>query len=514
VRFPRPCYALRTGRRFQNVMIGRTLRNRYQVQELLGEGSTATVYLARDIRLNRLVALKVLLPHVRDTVVKRFFQEATAAAQLNHPNIMLLYDVIDDDGANMLVVEYVEGSTLTEFVPASPEDVVSFGRQIAQALHFAHERDIIHRDIKPANIKVTPSRQIKIMDLGLALPREAKRVTAAGMIIGTPAYLSPEQAQAQPLDRRTDIYSLGIVLFELATGELPFNKDDIPALLLQHVKDPPPLPRSINPNIPPALESVILKALEKNPSRRFQTAEAMAQALESVYLREDRIVATQPTPAVPTSMLRVMLADDHTILRKSLASFLSEQDDLMIVGEAADGNAALSKALEVQPDVLLLDLNMPHRSGLDVLPELRARLPMTKVLVLTGRDEEFYIMQALRQGAHGYLLKSASETDLVDAIHKVMLGNMVLGTGVAERVITGALQAGDALNDKDRRLMLLVAAGLDNEQIAARLGQPLMEVVEGLARCMNRLGARDRYSAALAAIRRGYVLLDELQALS
>lgn len=504
-------------------MIGRTLRNRYEIQNLLGEGSTAVVYLAIDRRLGRQVALKVLQPHVRDTVVKRFFQEASSAAQLNHPNIMLLYDIVEDDGLNFLVVEYVDGETLSEQIPASPEKVVDLGRQIAYALHYAHEREIIHRDIKPANIKVTPKGQIKIMDLGLALPREAKRVTAAGMIIGTPAYLSPEQAQAQALDRRTDIYSLGIVLFEMATGELPFNEDEIPALLLQHVKSAPPQPRILNPEIPVTLEGVILKALEKNPARRYQTAEAMAVALDAVYKREGSasaggeeprsLRATQPAPPVRAT-LRIMLADDHTILRKSLSSFLSENGEFNVVGEAADGVVALEKALDLQPDVILLDLNMPRRGGLDILPELRAYLPNTKILVLTGRDEEFYIMQALKLGAHGYLLKSADDDDLVDAILKVAQGSMVLGSGVAERVITGALRSsGDPLNDDERKLMLLVAAGYENDAIAQRMGIPLIDVIELLATAMNKLGARDRNAAALQAIRRGYVLLDELQSL-
>ncbi|PJF24239.1 MAG: hypothetical protein CUN53_18830, partial [Phototrophicales bacterium] len=183
-------------------MIGRTFRNRYEIQSLLGEGSTATVYKGLDRRLNRVVALKVLLPQVRETARKRFMQEATSSAQLNHPNIMAIYDMDEEHGQHFLVVEYVEGETLTAYVPSDPATVAEIGAQIAAALGYAHEREIIHRDIKPANIKVTPAGVVKIMDLGLALPREAKRVTADGMIIGTPAYLSPEQAQGLTLDYR------------------------------------------------------------------------------------------------------------------------------------------------------------------------------------------------------------------------------------------------------------------------------------------------------------------------
>ena len=502
------------------MMIGRTFRNRYEIRELLGEGSTATVYRALDRRLGREVALKVLLPHVRDSVQKRFFQESTAVAQLNHPNIMAIYDIDEENTLHFLVVEYVEGDVLTQYIPCAPELAVNLGIQIAQALHYAHERDIIHRDIKPANIKVTPGGQVKIMDLGLALPREAKRVTADGMIIGTPAYLSPEQAQALPLDRRTDVYSLGVVLYELITGQLPFASDDIPALLIQHVKQPPPPLRSIKPDVPAALEGVILKALEKNPARRFQTAEAFAQALEaSINFQEPLEQTTQPSrringQALPRAPLRLVLADDHNMLRKMLVSYLSVRDDVLVVGEASDGDAALQKTLELMPDLVLLDLNMPNKGGLDVLPEIRRRAPAVKVLVLTGRDEDWYITQALRAGAHGYVLKSAGEEDLVEAIKKVSQGSLVLGTGVAEKVVTGMLSSGDQkLTEEERRILLLVAAGYENDDIARQLNLPMTQMVETLANAMDKLGAKDRHAAALKALRRGIILLDELQAL-
>ena len=151
-------------------MLGRKLRNRYQIIEHLGDGSTATVYKAIDERLGREVAIKLLLPQVRESTRKRFFMEATAAAQLNHPNIMAIHDIDEDNGRHFLVVEFVEGASLSHYVPSSPDLVVNLGRQIALALQYAHERQIIHRDIKPANIQVTPEGQIKLMDLGLALP--------------------------------------------------------------------------------------------------------------------------------------------------------------------------------------------------------------------------------------------------------------------------------------------------------------------------------------------------------
>lgn len=513
-------------------LINRKLKNRYLITQHLGDGSTATVYKAVDTRLGRDVALKVLLPHVRETTRKRFFQEATAVARLNHPNIMAIYDMDDDEDLHFLVIEYVEGETLGSFIPSPAEKVVYIGQQIAMALHYAHEREVIHRDIKPANIKVTPTGIVKLMDLGLALPKEAKRVTAEGMIIGTPAYLSPEQAQGHTLDHRTDLYSLGIVLYEMATGQLPFSSDDIPALLLQQVKQPPPPLRLHVPTIPLALDTVILKALEKQPSRRFQTGQAMAEALNSVFkdaraalaqtteIKEtDEARKSAPLPVAPSKRpLRVVLADDHTLVRQSLISFLGEQDDFVVVGQAADGERAIQQTIEHQPDVLLLDLNMPIKSGLEVLPRVRALAPDVKVLVLSGRDEDWYIMQALRGGAHGYILKSSAEKDLIDGLRKVARGMMVLGDGVAQKVVGGALRtegtvSGNMLTEKERQLLVYIAAGFDEAQITERLHLSADAQATLIDSVIAKMDAKDRHAAALQALRRGLILIDEVLAL-
>ena len=515
-------------------MIGHKFNNRYEIREHLGDGSTATVYKAFDLLLERDVALKILLPHVRDTTRKRFFQEATAVAQLNHPNIMAIYDIGEEVERHYLVVEYVEGEPLTEYIPTTSDVAVRLVTQIAMALQYAHERHVIHRDIKPANIKVTSEGKVKIMDLGLALPREAKRVTAHGMVIGTPAYLSPEQAQGHDLDHRTDIYSLGIVLYEMLTGQLPFNADDISALLLQQVKQPPPPPRLIVSDLPMALENVILKALEKDPARRFQSCRALASALQAALPGEDvphdgPTAVRRPDWADTLTAdgisegqlgeqkpLRVILADDHAMLRRTLASFLESRDDFVVVEEAGDADTALKKTLAILPDVLVLDLNMPGKSGLDILPDVRASAPSVKVLVLSGRDEDAYIVRALRAGAHGYILKSAEENELVDGIKKVMDGQLVLGRGVAEKIVTDLLgESGDQdkLNEVEEQILLYVAAGYSNETITREMDLPMPELIETLAKIMDKLKAQDRSDAALKALRRGYILLEDLHAL-
>jgi serine/threonine protein kinase/DNA-binding CsgD family transcriptional regulator len=511
-------------------MIGTKLNGRYEVLEYLGEGATSTVYKGLDTLLGREVALKVLLPHVRETTRKRFFQEAMAAARLNHPNIMAIYDRGEDKDRSYLVIELVDGDDLTNYIPCAPEVVVNLGAQIGRALDYAHERDIIHRDIKPANIKVTSQGQIKIMDLGLARPREGKRVTAPGMVIGTPAYISPEQAQGLELDRRTDMYSLGIVLYEMATGQLPFNADDITALMLQHVQQAPPPPRLIVPNLPEALERVILKSLEKQVTRRFQNGRAMADALEATISREklassDAIPVPNPQWAktVQTDRLkdprklnkptiRIVMADDHTLLRRTLASFLEQQDDLVVLAEAGDGDEALKQTLALKPDVLLLDLNMPGKGGLDILPDVRKQAPDVKVLVLTGREDDSYILRALRAGAHGYVLKTTDEIKLVDSIRKVMEDEMVLGRGVAEKVVGGLLGRSDArqLTEQELKILLHVAKGYENDQIGSRLNLGMTAMIEAMASLMNKLGVRDRSEAALKALRDGVITLEDL----
>lgn len=521
-------------------MLGTKLNNRYEIHEMLGEGATSAVYRGIDTLLGRQVALKMLHPHVRDTTRKRFFQEAMAAAQLNHPNIMSIHDRGEDNGRDYLVVEYVQGKSLTEYIPTDIPMVVNLGMQIANALHYAHEREIIHRDIKPANIMVTPEIQVKIMDLGLALPREAKRVTAPGMVIGTPAYISPEQAKGKDLDRRTDIYSLGIVLYEMITGQLPFNADDITALLLQHVQQPPPPPRLVVPDMPPALETVILKTLEKDRERRFQTARSLAESLQASVppthaTLPTPTVSSTPSPNLPTTrplrdpdqvqvqtqpskrgrIVRVVLADDHALLRRTLANFLETSEDFMVVGEANDGDSALAKTKELVPDLLLLDLNMPGRTGLDVLPEIREQVPSVKVLVLTGRDDDLYIMRALRSGAHGYVLKSTDENKLLDSIRKVLDGDLVLGRGIAEKVVGGLLYNTDdtRLTEIELNVLLHEAAGMEEEEIRSKLSIGITQLVEINASILNKMGVRDRTAAALKAVRTGLILVEDIHEL-
>ncbi len=495
-------------------MIGQKLSNRYIIEELIGEGATAAVYRATDTRLGRTVAIKVLLPHVHVTTRQRFEREARAAAMLNHPGIMTIYDVGQDGDRSYLVVELIKGRALYELIPAPPEMVIDLGQKISRALDYAHRAGLIHRDIKPANIYLTDDGNIKIMDMGLAMPVEAreKRLTATGSIIGTPAYLSPEQAQGKKLDPRTDLYSLGIVLYEMVTGQLPFDADDIASILIQQVNKAPVPPSQLVNGIPDNLERVLLRALEKTPEMRDATAAEMADALAGQTSADMRVPVASTTAAKPK--IRVVLVDDHVILRATLATVLDTSNEIEVIGEGADGQQAIDLVAELKPDVLLLDLNMPKMSGLAALPEIKRIAPGVKVLVLTGRDENSYIMRALRAGANGYMLKTATEKELVQAVHDVFGGNVVLGQGVAERIVQGlqTMNETDPLTEEERDVLRCIAIGdEENSAIARRLGWDELHVTRMIMKVIDKLGVKTRTDASLMALRAGWISVDDLR---
>lgn len=511
-------------------MIGQTLSGRYKIEELIGEGATAIVYRATDVRLQRQVAVKVLLPHVNDTTRKRFEREAHAAARLNHPNIMAIYDFASDGNSEYLAVELIEGRPLYEFIPADPELVIEVGYQICVALEYAHQIGLIHRDIKPANINLTSANQIKLMDFGLAIPStgDQKRLTASGTIIGTPAYLSPEQAQGLPLDPRTDIYSTGIVLYEMLTGLLPFDADDIGTILLQQVKKRAEPLTKHNPDVPKPLEAIVLKSLEKRPGARFQTAHEMGEALyalkrktsvsglgEAIKAADEKRDTADDGDSSSAGTLKLILADDHVLTRTSLAYFLDDIDGLEVVGQASNGDEAFELIGQQNPDVTLLDLNMPGTNGLVILPRIRKAYPNVKVLVLTGREENSMIMRALRAGAHGYVLKTSSEDDLEKSVRDVASGRLVLGFGVAEKLV-GGLVNDDGVNPLDalqQDILTLVAAGMKDSDVAHQMGMPEDEMVETLMQAIDTLGVTSRTDAALVALRAGWIRLDDVQRL-
>ena len=266
-------------------MDGSTLNNRFEIVRSIGHGGAAIVYLGRDLLLDRQVAIKILrAQHASDPgYVERFRREAQAAASFAHPNIVDIYDVGEYNGAPYIVMEYIRGDTLAEIIetegPFDPDDVAALIEQVAAGLDYAHARGIIHRDIKPQNILVTREGLAKIVDFGIARSTGESSLTDAGLTLGTAHFISPEQASGLSATPASDVYSLGVIGYEMLCSSLPFDGESAVAVATMHVNQTPVPPDEIDPEVPPGAADIVLRALEKDPTRRFPSAGAFAEAL-------------------------------------------------------------------------------------------------------------------------------------------------------------------------------------------------------------------------------------------
>lgn len=285
-------------------MNGRVLGGRYELEKLIGQGGMALVYRARDQVLGRPVAVKILRPEYSDNAnfVTRFQREARAAANLVHPNIVAIHDVGEDGGNYYIVMEYVDGPTLKDIIreraPLGVEYALKVAEEVCSALEYAHRQGVIHRDIKPQNILLREDAEVvKVADFGIAQTRLDPETTAEHLALGTVKYISPEQAHGRDVVPQSDLYSLGVVLYEMLTGHQPFDGESPVSIALQHVEAEPVRPRQLNPYLPPAVEGIVLRALSKDPRDRFGSAREMRLALERY-----RMVGAEVTGPIPQSV--------------------------------------------------------------------------------------------------------------------------------------------------------------------------------------------------------------------
>src|SRR5579864_7307185 len=280
---------------------------RYEITGELGRGAMGVVYKALDPTIGRTVALKTMRLDVHGLdakeMVRRFQNEARAAGVLNHPNIVTIYDAGEQDGIFYIAMEFIEGTTLHSMLAEQhvlpPEEVIKIARQICKGLDYAHAGGIIHRDIKPANIMITAKGMAKIMDFGIA--KAGGGMTSTGQVLGTPNYMSPEQVKGKPLDGRTDLFSFGVILYEMVTGTKPFGSDNVTTIIYKIINEQPRAPHLVNPAVPHTLSAIITKALAKPPEQRYQRGADLVRDLTNHATAGINEAAVKPSTSKPAS---------------------------------------------------------------------------------------------------------------------------------------------------------------------------------------------------------------------
>ena len=387
---------------------------RYKVLEELGQGSMGIVYKAHDPNLDLILAVKVLRPECLqgETLVKRFLAEARVLGRLDHPNIVRVYNVDEDQGTVYIAMEFLEGEALNDLAKRkrlSPEEIADLGATIAEGLGYAHSKGIVHRDVKPGNILVRSDGKPKITDFGIArIEDTAEHLrTQAGEVLGTPAYMSPEQVLSEPVDGRSDIFSLGIILYELCAGERPFRGDSLGAVF-QAITQATPVPLSErNPGIPAVLADAVERCLRRNPAERFQSGEDLAAALRACFRKESPVEAAakdlpesakKETPAwVFAVALAVLAAAGGGIYHFTRGRDVAPPAAPSVPAAAPKGAAASSLRLSTSPAGALVFLDGVSKGETPI--RLEASPGKHEVRVALAGYEEWEAQVDLAQGA-------------------------------------------------------------------------------------------------------------------
>ena len=387
---------------------------RYEIMSELGQGAMGTVYKARDPMLDRIVAIKTInLTLPKEELAEyeaRFYQEAKAAGGLSHRNIVTIHDIGRSDRVAYMAMEFLEGQELRRMLqaraPIQIAQALDIGAQVAEGLQYAHDRQIIHRDIKPANIMVLNDGRVKITDFGIARMRTNEVKTMTGMILGSPKYMSPEQVSGKRADTRSDIFSLGVVLYEMLTGTSPFVADNIHGVMYQTMNFNPPAPRTLNPELPDMLNFIIAKALAKNLDDRYQKSQDLCDDLRRAL---SALSGESSNPEFPAPLGTPYVELDSPLTRQEdkQARILDLADDRATAGSDADPMHPDSPTSEIESSPRVLGLSKAFDS-FDATMRLAALTGMEKELDKFSETQKIARLKALADAKRGAASAAAS----------------------------------------------------------------------------------------------------------
>ena len=499
------------------------LVDRYELGPVLGEGGMARVHQGLDRQLGRRVAIKVLAPpYDRDAeFVERFRREARAAAGLSHPNIVAVFDSGSDDGTHFIVTELVEGETLADRLrrdgPMPPGDAVAVAVDIARALAAAHARGLIHRDIKPGNVMLLPDGRVKVVDFGIARAAGSDTLTNTGVVLGSTAYLSPEQAGGQPVGERADLYSLGCVLYEMLTGHVPFSADTPIATMYRHVNEDAPPPSTIAP-VQRELEDVVLRCLEKDPKHRFASAAELEAALLAVPLaragdtmRLENVVAaeTQPVGRVDAAQTQpvdpIDAAGGGAIAAGAAGAVAAEEANTGPVAAVAAPGGGLRSRRTAPSQASPRRFPRGHRPWLIAAGVVALLVGLAWVLVATANDPlptRAAAREAAREAAQNALPPDAPVTfanawaGLISAIGSAQATEHISDHAAEELLkdadeLLGAYREGDTekVGESLQHLDEHLAKAVEDEEIAPSAADAVDSAISDLAVALQNEGA-------------------------